>query len=115
MTQPMDFPTAPRDGDTQADTRNTVVPTAHRANLADDFRPFNATGDVDRDDELPDVAAYEGPAVPEAPVVNPSAGNAGPSTPGINPQEAGQAHGPGQTLTDAGEAKYPSPRSVGGM
>lgn len=52
----------------------------------DDTATMVPTGDPDRDDGLPDVPRYEGPAVADQPaLVNPSAGTQGPSGSGVNP------------------------------
>lgn len=99
---PMDpsYPTNPRSGSTVEDTMTISLPEGHRTNEQDSFTPLNTVNgnaDVDRDDGLPDVAAYEGPDVADQPaLVNPSAGNTGPLEGGmddINPQ--GPAPTPG--------------------
>jgi hypothetical protein len=99
-TEPMDFPTAPRDGDTQADIRNTAVPGAHAAMA--DYRSSTYTRDKDGDNGLPDVSRYPTYLVGagDMPVgnalVNPSAGLQGPT-------EGAGKYGPGGAqLFDAG-------------
>jgi hypothetical protein len=77
----------------------TSMPEGHRANENDQFTMMNSSGDTDRDDGLPDVAAYEGPAVSDQdPLINPSGGNTGPTEMGmddVNPQGAAPSAGVG--------------------
>lgn len=92
-----DLPTASqtvRSGTTDADAAGIVMPPGHRANTADRFDALNATPGAGRANELPGVAGYDGPAVPDL-------GGAmtydGPiDMDRVNPRQAGEAAGPQQ-------------------